>query len=160
MNNFVKNKLERLDPGYLLEFDELIKMNSQFGGGAEGNKYTNAKSFSNVYEFYIYAFFLGLSHEKRFPINSEDNLKTFWSMDNWKPKELALQVVVCAIGETDDFDMNLVEQLSENEVRNEVKKILKTVEEYANGGFQIINKEIQENIEVLEDELFFIKLMK
>ena len=58
MINPVKDKLEKMDPGYLLEFENLIRYVAQFGGGAEGEKYSNAKFFSNVYEVYIYAFFL------------------------------------------------------------------------------------------------------
>lgn len=159
MINLVKDKLEKMDPGYLLEFEELIKTISQFGGGAEGDKYTNAKSFSNVYELYVYSFYLGLSRQKRFPISSEDKLRTFWRMDNWKPKELTLQLIVCAIAETEAFDLIHVEQLEEPELRTEVKKVLNTVEEFANGGLQIINMELKDNADALEDELFFVRLL-
>lgn len=159
MINLVKDKLEKMDPGYLLEFEDLIKSISQFGGGAEGDKYTYAKSFSNVYELYVYSFYLGLSRKERFPISVEDKLKSFWRMDNWKPKELTMQLIACAIAETEDFELIHVEQLDESELRVEVKKVLNTIEEFANGGLQIINTELKDNIDALEDELFFVRLL-
>ena len=58
--NIVEKKMYKLRPGYLARFEDLLRRYSQFGGGADDEKYTQGRAFSNVYEFYAYAFFIGL----------------------------------------------------------------------------------------------------
>ena len=50
-----------------------------------------------MYEFYVYAFFLGLARDLKIEITVEDKVKTFWEMENWKPKELIDYLLACAI---------------------------------------------------------------
>lgn len=82
----LEKKLGNLRPGYLLRFEELIRQNAQFGGGAEEDKYKKARSFSNVYEFYVYAYFLGLKKTFRLEIASTDTVKDFWKSSTGNQK--------------------------------------------------------------------------
>jgi hypothetical protein len=56
--NIVERKVYKMRPGYLFRFDKLVKRFSQYGGGAEEDKYVGGHGFSSAYEFYIFAFFL------------------------------------------------------------------------------------------------------
>ena len=157
--NFIKGIIERLNPRYLSQFRPMIESIAQFQGGVENEKFENAKFFSNTYEFYIYAFFIGLANDKLVTILPDDKAETFWSMDNWKPKELTNQIVVCAIAKS-NFDMSGIEHMQETEARIEVQKILKTIEGYANGGLQIIQDLKNSDPETFEDDMFPIRLLK
>ena len=156
--NIIDKKLYKLNPVYLAEYEDLIRSHSQFGGGASENKFIQAKSFSNVYEFYIYAFFIGLYKNKKVEIISEDKTKSFWEMDNWKPKELVDYLIICAIAES-EFDMVAIEQMDEKDASEHIKLLKQEIEKYANGGLRYINDKLEEEPELKDDDMFFISLL-
>ncbi len=154
----LSQKFGKLKPGYLPEFKGFIENHSQFGGGAADEKYVKAKSFSSVYEFYIYAFFIGLYKNERFDFSLEDKLTTFWELENWKPKELVDTLLACAIAES-NFDMVEIEHMEENLYFEQTKLIQREIEAYANGGLKYLQKEFIEDPELYEDDMYFIKLL-
>ncbi len=156
--NLIEKKLFKINPVYLAEFEEFIKYNSQFGGGASDSKFTEGRAFSNVYEFYMYSYFIGLYNNKKVNIIEEDEVKTFWEMENWKPKELVQYLIACAIGSS-DFDMINIEHMDEADVLNQVKIIKKHIESFANGGFRYIKELFDNDPELIQDDTFFIKLI-
>ena len=151
-------KIYKIKPVYLDEFDELIKRHSQFGGGASESKFVHAKSFSNVYEFYIYAFFIGLYNNVKVEIVGDDKTKTFWEMENWKPKELVDYLIVCAIAAS-EFDMVGIEQLDDSKLSEHVKLLKKEIEKYANGGFRFISDMLDREPDLIDDDTLFIRLL-
>lgn len=157
--NIIKGIIERLNPRYLSRYRPLIESIAQFQGGAEDEKFEKAKFFSSTYEFYVYAFFIGLANNRSITILDDDKAETFWSMDNWKPKELTNQVVVCAIAKS-AFDMASIEHMNESDSRAEVQKILRTIEGFANGGLHIIQDIKDNDPETFEDDMFPITLLK
>jgi len=154
----LKDKFGKLKPRYLSSFEELIKTYAQFGGGSVENKFSKAKAFSSVYEFYMFSFFLGLNRDKKLEIAESDEAKGFWEVENWKPVDLVEQLFVCAIAES-DFDMVAIEHMDEAQLKSEVSKVLRLIEGYANGGFLLIQKEIEDDEETAMDDLFFIRLL-
>ena len=63
-------------PSYDGNFKESIfKRLSNFGGGTEGNKIDSGSIFSNGYELYMYAFFLGFYNNRYTPL--EGNKQNF-----------------------------------------------------------------------------------
>ncbi|MBA6349922.1 hypothetical protein [Colwellia sp. BRX8-9] len=156
--NYLKEKFGKFKPRYLSTFDELIKTYAQFGGGSVENKFSKAKAFSSVYEFYMFAFFLGLNKDKKLEITDSDLAKGFWEVENWKPVDLVEQLFVCAIAES-DFDMVAIEHMDESQLKSEISKVLRLIEDYANGGLLLIKKEMDDDEETAVDDLFFIKLL-
>jgi hypothetical protein len=154
----LKQKFGKLKPRYITAFESLLKTYAQFGGGSAGDKFEKAKAFSNVYEFYMYCFFLGLNRNKRLEITATDEAKGFWEVENWKPVELVEQLFVCAIGES-NFNLISVEHIDEVELKLEIEKVLKLIEDYANGGLFVIQQELKEDSETAIDDLFFVKLL-
>ena len=154
----LKHKFGKLKPKYLTTFEPLLKKYAQFGGGSDDDKFNKAKAFSNVYEFYLYCFFLGLNRNKQLEITDKDTAKGFWEIENWKPVDLVEQLFVCAIGES-DFNMVEVEYMDENEIKAEVSKVLKFIEGYANGGLLTIQQELDDDEESAMDDLFFVRLL-
>jgi hypothetical protein len=156
--NLLKEKFGKIKPRYLSSFDDLIKKYAQFGGGSVEDKFNKAKAFSNVYEFYMFSFFLGLNRNKKLEITDSDISKGFWEMENWKPIDLVEQMYVCAIAES-DFDMVGIEHMEDIKFKVEINKVVKLVEEYANGGLLIIQQETENDEEAAVNDLFFIKLL-
>jgi hypothetical protein len=154
----LENKVGALRPTYLVRFESLIKRHAQFGGGATDEKYVQAKSFSNVYEFYIYAYFLGLKSGSKMEVLPSDDSKSFWEIENWKPKDLVDCLIVSAIAES-DFDMQHIEHMEDRAVAEEVAKLKSIVEDYANGGFDLIEKYAAEDPDGISDDKFFIRLL-
>ena len=156
--NIIENKLNKIKPAYLTEFHSLIETHSQFGGGATEDKFIQGKSFSNVYEFYIYAFFIGLYNNKKEDILKDDDTKTFYEMENWKPKELVNYLFACAIGES-EFDMVGIENMDEGDISKQIRILKNEIEQYANGGFRFISDLLITDPNLIEDDTFFINLL-
>ncbi|MDL5029788.1 hypothetical protein QR676_21410 [Vibrio sp. TMPB1044] len=157
--SILTTKLGNLKPGYLPRFKDFFEQVTQFGGGAEGDKYLKAKSFSNAYELYIYAFFIGLYKDKKIDITQDDKTQGFWEMKNWKPKELTDSVITCAIA-VSDFNMNAIEDGDDKFVTEQIKLLKTEIESYANGGLSYIKSEIDQDPELLEDDMYFIRLLQ
>lgn len=154
----LKHKFGKLKPRYLTTFEPLLKKYAQFGGGSAEDKFYKAKAFSNVYEFYLYCFFLGLNRNKKLEITDTDEAKGFWEIENWKPVDLVEQLFVCAIGES-DFNMVEVEHMDEPQIKSEVSKVLRFIEGFANGGLLTVQQELDEDEESAMDDLFFVRLL-
>ena len=154
----IEKRIYKLRPGYFLQYEEFIRNHSQFGGGAAEEKYGQGRTFSNVYELYIYAFFTGLQHGVRKDISAQDDLKTFWEIENWKPRELVDCLLACAIAES-GLDMNGIEDMEEPEFSSEILKVRRTIEEYANGGLVYLTGLIESDPDLIEDDMLFIGLL-
>jgi hypothetical protein len=156
--NIVERKINKMRPGYLSRFNDLVKRFSQFGGGAKEDKYVGGNGFSNAYEFYTFAFFIGLYANNPLDLSPEDKLEDFWEIENWKPHALTNQLIACALAES-DFDMVGVENFDEQKVTQEVRKVRNTIERFANGGFEIIQNLIDENPDEVTNDDFFVKML-
>ena len=156
--NVIEEKIYKMKPGYLSRFDPLVKEFAQFGGGAEKDKYISGRGFSSAYEFYTFAFFIGLYTNSPMDLSPNDKLSVFMEVEHWKPRELVDQLLACSLAES-SFDMLGAEQLDETAVTKEIRKLRGTIEAYSNGGFELIEKTISDNPdEVLNDD-FFVKLL-
>ena len=156
--SIVEKKMYKLRPGYLGRFEDLLRRYSQFGGGADDDKYTQGRSFSNVYEFYAYAFFIGLYKDTPMDLSDDDDLKAFWEIENWRPKEMIDHILACALARS-DFDMLAVQEKEEAEVTADMRILRGTIEQYANGGLDYISKRVEEDPDQAEQDDFFLKMM-
>ncbi|MDG0980178.1 MAG: hypothetical protein P8O79_10645 [Halieaceae bacterium] len=154
----VEKKIYKMRPGYLHRFDDLVKRFSQFGGGAEADKYIGGHGFSNAYEFYIFAFFIGLYNGRASDLSPHDKLVDFWEIENWKPRALTDQLIACALAVC-DFDLVGVENFEEAEVTQEVKKLKSSIEQYANGGFELIETIVKDSPDEVTNDDFFVKML-
>lgn len=156
--NDIESKIYKMRPQYLIELDSLVNQYSQYGGGSEKEKYTANKSFSSVYEIYIYSFFVGLYNNKRYEPSDSDELKSFWEVESWKPRPLVDYLLACAIAES-DFDMASAERIDNNELSGEIGKLKYTIESYANGGLNYIGAMLDDDPDQRGNEYFFIELL-
>jgi len=158
MENIVEKKLYRINPVYKDEFSDFINRHAQFGGGAESDRYIKARSFSNVYEFYIYAFFVGVRTNTKLDIYPDDSTSTFWEIENWRPREIVDYLFAVAIP-LSDFDMVGIEFMDDKCVSEEIKKIKRTIESYANGGFKYLSETLSRDPDLIDDDLLFLHML-
>jgi hypothetical protein len=131
-------------------FDSLTK---KFGG-SEKSKVDLGKHFSNNYELYMYAFFLGLYNNELSPIAEKTKKVDFsHAIEFWGRKGTRLdrkdftnlqEFIFTALIAKTDVDLIALEkgELSEEEV---VKQLIQTMESYTNGGLTLIKEKIEEN---------------
>lgn len=156
--NIVEQKIYNISPGYLPNFKPMIEKYSQFGGGADDQRYIKGRYFSNVYEMYVFAFFLGLKKDQPFEVTDDDKLTKFWEISNWKPPEIRDHLVASGIAKA-NIDLFSLQDLDERELTVEIGKLKNTIEKYANGGLQIISEYIDEDPDKAESDTFFIELL-
>jgi hypothetical protein len=156
--SILERKIYKINPGYLLEYEDLIKNHAQFGGGSSDNKFSQGRSFSNVYEFYIYAFFIGLYKGVSLEILDSDKKNKFWEIENWKPKELVDYLLICTMAET-DFDMVGIENMNEADVYKQIALLKNGIEGYANGGLKLIQEMFENTPDLIDDDTLFIRLL-
>ena len=154
-----ESKIGNISPNFVDKFEDLVKSLSQFGGGADSARYTSGKSFSNAYELYTYAFFLGLASKRTYEMLPEEKKSKFMEIKHWKPTALKDQLVACAIGETevDLFQLQFAEE--DNQVQAVVRDVKSTIESYANGGLELIAEAFDESPDAKHDDEFFLRLM-
>lgn len=156
--SILETKVGNLRPRYLAKFDPLFKEITQFGGGADEDRYVTGKSFSSAYQFYTYGFFLGISIGKKVEILKADDTRDFWELVNWQPTELRDQLIACAIAKG-DFDMFSTQFMDETEIQAAARNIRDTIESYANAGFDKVADSFQEDPSLRQDDQFFLRLL-
>jgi hypothetical protein len=142
-------------PKYSAEFQTtLFDSLSKKGGGSEKTKVNLGKHFSNNYELYMYAFFLGLYNNEFVPIPDKTKKEDFnHPIQHWGSKSNRLdrkdftvlqEFMYAAVITKTDIDLILLEKgdITEDEV---VKALVHTMEGYANGGLTLIKEKMEEN---------------
>ncbi len=127
---------------------------SNIGGGSEKAKFNLGKHFSNNYEFYMYAFFLGLYKEQYKPLDKDVKKADFnHAIQFWGSKSNRLgrtdftnlqEYMFAAVIAKTNIDLLELEKgsISEDEA---VKKLIETMEAYANGGLMLISDKLDES---------------
>ncbi|MCD8436919.1 hypothetical protein LNI90_00425 [Tenacibaculum dicentrarchi] len=147
-----KKSTPKFDKNLQHLFDSL----SRKGGGAENDREDKGKIFSNNYELYIYAFFLGLYNDKykKLPENAE--LKDFsqpiqyWgstkSISRSDFSNIQQYIFMAVIAKTQGIEDDLIELDKGKKTVEAIKKRLhKTLQNYTNGGLLFLEEKIQED---------------
>jgi len=142
-------------PKYNEVYKELLFNSlSNLGGGTEKARYNLGKHFSNNYELYMYAFFLGLYSKQYKPIEKDVKKVDFnHAIQHWGSKSNRIgrtdftnlqEYVFAALVAKTDLDFIELEKgdLTEDEA---VKKLIDTMEAYTNGGLMIIAEKLEES---------------
>lgn len=140
-------------PKYSTEYKELFDSLTAKGGAEGEKKISLGKHFSNNYELYIYAFFLGLYQDAQIPIPEGDKGKDFsYAIEFWGRKSTSLrkdftilqEFIFAALIAKSDFPLIDLEKekLTEDSV---VKLLINNMQSYANGGLQIIREKLEES---------------
>lgn len=140
-------------PKYDAELKVLFETHANYGGGDEARAIARGKEFEVAYEMYIYCFFLGLYSKTKRAI-PEDHSKIDFSMpiSTWGKKsgrkarsdyfEIQKYMFMSCVAETQTNWTEL--EKGEIEADDAVKSLIKTLEEYTNGGLLLLKEAYQE----------------
>lgn len=133
----------------------VLRVISDYGIGASENTSAKGKVLGAGYEPYIMAFFIGLYADKRLPLSDDsDDLKKlgqplqFWgNLDSRKFRRaysgLRSYIFIALVAKT-DIDWIALDK-GEIEVGEVMKKLIETMEEYANYGFSVMEEKLKED---------------
>jgi hypothetical protein len=132
--------------------DSVIKVLSEFGKKANDNTAAKGKIFGNGYEPYIIAFFIGLYANKKLPLG-DDTKDLRWPLQNWGNLEarnlrkaypqLRSYIFIALVAKT-EVDWIALDK-GEIKVETVVSALIKTMEEYANYGFSVMEEKLNED---------------
>jgi hypothetical protein len=156
-------------PKYSEEYKEMLfeSLSKKFGG-SEKIKVDLGKHFSNNYELYIYAYFLGLYNNEFIPIPDNVIKVDFkYAISNWGSKGNRLErkdftnlqefIFTSLIAKT-DVDLISLEkgEITEEEV---IKQLIHTLESYTNGGLTLIKEKMEENSNYFLQHTSFLSMI-
>lgn len=130
-------------------FDTLIADYCQYGGGASADQATKGKTFNAGYELFIYAFFLGLYSGKPRPLVGD--IKKFgqpvglWGNVQQKGRVSYPKIreyIFAALIVKTNIDYIRLEK-GEMSPEEAVSQLTKTMWEYANAGFYLMNEKLE-----------------
>lgn len=160
-------ELGKKTPRYSMKYRRLIEGFARKGAidyHELGEKsYDLGKFFTNFYEFYIYAAFIGLYTNNPIPIQDGEETSTFkvpmrdWTSNN---SSQTVQYLWMTMFVKSELDFNELEDMDGKDVEREMLNISRLIEAYANGGFDFINSKVKENPAFFDDEDCFVKLLK
>jgi len=121
-----------------------------------GKSKTTYSSFGAFYELYLYALVVGLHSNRRVELK---NFDTFNLIEEWQPnkKDIFLKLLMTMLSMENirkesgfDFLSLEMEELDEDELKKRINNLVRIVEEYANGGFEIIHEKYSATPEEFE----------
>lgn len=140
----------------ILEFT--IEQGAGMGRQSEEERWKQGKYFSTRYEMYMYAAILGLRRNYYLPITRGTEKQKFIEMRSWQPMEVTDYIIMGILAKS-DLDFNALEDMEEEEVEKELTKLRGLLEEYANGGFDLIRAKKEEDPAFFLNENCFLDLL-
>lgn len=155
-------ELGKKKPKYDLKYEKLMVSLARKGAidqaEAREKAYDLGKFFNTQYEMYIYAFFMGLYTNNPIPLGDNES-KGFIEIRSWRPEGLVRYMYMCLFTKA-DLDWNELEDMDDKGVEREMRNLSKLIEAYANGGLEFISSQVKENPSFIDDDYYFIKLLK
>jgi hypothetical protein len=155
-------------PQYNPKFQPLLEYLGRKGGGSETDKEQQGKTFSNLYEVYIYAFFLGLYSEEKVEIEKSIEKKGFGQPIEFWGKTKAIgrkdfseiqDYLFAAVVAKSDIDLVKLENANSSKVESAVRKLTREMEAFANAGFVVLQDLYDNNRNFLFSKENFISLI-
>ena len=128
---------------YQMILDFTIEQGGKAGTSTEETKWKQGKYFSTRYEMYMYAALLGLKKDYKVPIAYGTEKNRFFEMRSWQPQDVTEYIIMGVLAKS-GLDFNELENMEEDKVERQITKLRSLIEEYANGGFDIIRSKREE----------------
>ena len=140
--------------------DFTIEQGGKAGTSTNEERWKQGKYFSTRYEMYIYAALLGLKKDYKLPIAYGTEKNKFIEIRSWQPHDIADYIIMGVISKS-NFYLNELENLEEEKVEKKITELKSLLEDYANGGFDIIRaKKESDSAYFLQNENCFIDLLE
>lgn len=154
---FIKRFGDRRPEHLKVYREPIINRFTHIGREDEEARYESGKYFSRIYETFMYAALLGLKRDYRLPLTGMDT-QYFIEIRAWQPREM-VQYLLLALLAKADLDLNELEGMDEKQVEAELTKLNNLLEEYANGGFDLIQTKLKDDPDFFDGEFCFVELL-
>lgn len=124
--------------------DKILDRLSRVGGGPTEKTFSQGKFFDNYYECYIYAAMVGIKNNYRISFDRAKEGTKFKEIEYWQPRQLTLYIFMCLLNLA-DVDLAALEELNDEQVDDKAFSLMELLEEFANGGFDMINSKLKED---------------
>ena len=150
-------------PKYDKRYSEsLFDLLTQKGGGSQEKMKSIGKQFENNYELYIYAFFLGVYSKSKRSLGNVHKTDFGHPIGRWGFKAKSLdrknhtwvQNALFTVAVKDMGDRLLDFEKGELSLDELVALLITVVEEYTNGGLELLEERIQEGLQLVRSEVF------
>lgn len=144
---------------YQMILDFTIEQGGKAGTSTNEERWKQGKYFSTRYEMYMYAALLGLKKDYKIPIAYGTKTDKFLPIQAWHPTDI-VDYVIMGVFAKSGIDFNELENLEEEKVEKKITELRGLLEDYANGGFDIIRaKKETDSSYFLNNENCFIDLL-
>jgi hypothetical protein len=142
-------------PRFALSHEPLFKALAN-----KGESKGQFSQFGPQYELYIYAFFIGLHVNSRVELPPRTQTTDFVKMNMWKRGNIINYLLFIIFSNSDEigFEWDELEQMSEKQLDEVIKKIITFIEEYANGGLIYLKNKYDQD-ELSNSQYLFIDLL-
>ena len=106
----------------------------------------------------MYAVIIGIKAKNRLPFDRSEGTK-FLEIAGWKPKQLT-QYIFMSLLALSDFPFEEIEDLNDEQANEKANEMLHLMEEYAKGGFEILNKKVKDDSSYFENPLNVVGFLK
>jgi len=141
-----------------------VKLIERFAN--KGASKSDFVQFGPIYQLFMYAFILGFHQRIRIPLPvSPDERKEFVEIGKWQPDGLVNYILMLLLShsptrEEIGLDFIQMESMENDEVKIRFKKMIRVMEEFANGGFSILQEKFELNPYFFNDSFAFSALLK
>ena len=132
----------------------------------KGHSRSDYTQFGPIYQIFMYAFMIGFHQRERMPLpKSPDERTTFLEIGKWQPTETVNYLLMTLIAHDPirdelDFDLMVMEEMEEEEVKEKFRGLIRIMEEHANAGLAIIEERFESDRYFFQDPFAFIRLLK
>jgi hypothetical protein len=147
----IKDRAPEYDTQYYqMILDFTIEQGAGMGRSSEEERWQQGKYFSTRYEMYMYAALLGLKKDYHPRIAAGKEKTKFIEIRSWQPVEIADYLIMSLLTKS-GIDFNELEDMEEEQVEKKITELRSLLEDYANGGFDIMRSKKE------EDPAFFLQ---
>lgn len=137
------------NPTIRQEYKESIILKLSRKQAEEGG---DRKFFNQYWQPFAWAAFIGFKNDRPIPIEGSTDKNVFsYSVINNQAPDILKALVVMAIGKLD------VEVENNDDFLKDINAILNVIDEYANGGFEIIKRKLNKNVDYFYEHNVFIE---
>ena len=152
------------EPRYPTRFRDLIDKLSRRRAcdtsvGTEEEKFAQGKIFANYYECFLYATILGIRQGQRIPLDRQTDGTKFLNVEGWRPRPL-VEYVFTALLALSDIELIDLEEMDDKQTDDAALKLVHLMEEYAYGGFDLLQSRLADEPHLLENPYGAVGLLK
>lgn len=162
MDKLIEN-FEKKEPRYPNQYRELIeklsrKKDVSISAGTDEEQLERGKAFGNFYECYMYALTIGLKTNRKIQFDRSNGTK-FLIINQWKPEDIRRYFFMSLLALSED-DLEAYEDIKDEEANEKANQLLDLMEQYAYGGFDVINSKITDDPEYFSNPLNVVTFLK